>query len=320
MFNLILFYDIQKIIFWISIILLMLFSLPARSTRRPIVTPVIRIRVPITLRIHVPVTLRWSFIFKFLKSSFLENHSSESIHIWTLGTLEDPLSFHDCFSVMQTIYADSWSDISWPCDIDLCVMNWRSACAFEEWIYGGQKCQNLMSWLKCRSQRYFYGPVILPYVFNSIWWINVILWDNESVWCNFWPRNKFRSQWTIYHGPVILSYVLKTIGWMNIMLWNKESVWQVLDVGQNDIYFMVHWFCLAIEVRWFCFLLFIASQKTFYWQGAIQASYTVMQQLLLDLWILNIQYNLIFYIQQNRTVISIHNLIFRYPKSNLGYP
>ena len=35
-----------------------------------------------------------SFIFKFSKSSYLNSPSSESIHIWTIGTLECRLSFH----------------------------------------------------------------------------------------------------------------------------------------------------------------------------------------------------------------------------------
>ena len=41
----------------------------------------------------------WNY-FKVLRSSnssgeYLTNHSSESIHIWTIGTLEGRLSFHD---------------------------------------------------------------------------------------------------------------------------------------------------------------------------------------------------------------------------------
>ena len=64
-----------------------IFSLPVRSTRRAIaIIPVFRVRVL--------VTLRQSFIFKFSKSSYLDSHSSESIHIWTIGTLEGRLSFH----------------------------------------------------------------------------------------------------------------------------------------------------------------------------------------------------------------------------------
>ena len=48
-----------------------LFSSPIRSTRRAIVvTPVVRVRVP--------VTLRQSFICKFFKSSYLNSHSSEA--------------------------------------------------------------------------------------------------------------------------------------------------------------------------------------------------------------------------------------------------
>ena len=39
-------------------------------------------------------------LFKVLRASnssgvYLTNHSSESIHIWTIGTLEGRLSFHD---------------------------------------------------------------------------------------------------------------------------------------------------------------------------------------------------------------------------------
>ena len=69
---------------------LLIFSSPVRSTRRAIaVTPVVRVHV------RVPVTLRPSFISKFSESSYLDSHSSESIHIWTIGTLEGRLSFHD---------------------------------------------------------------------------------------------------------------------------------------------------------------------------------------------------------------------------------
>ena len=83
----------------------------------------------------------WQKFFTELRESFssgvyLKNHSSESIHIWTIGTLEGGLSFHDSwpqgpcprvglevkiedtfkkylfyFSVMETTYADSLSDM-----------------------------------------------------------------------------------------------------------------------------------------------------------------------------------------------------------------
>ena len=63
-----------------------LISSPVWSTRTAIV---------VTEVVRVPVTLRQSFICKFFKSSYLDSHSSESIHIWTIGTLEGRLSFHD---------------------------------------------------------------------------------------------------------------------------------------------------------------------------------------------------------------------------------
>ena len=31
------------------------------------------------------------------------------------------------------------------------------------------------------SDLFFHGPVILPYILNNIWWMNIILLKNESV-------------------------------------------------------------------------------------------------------------------------------------------
>ena len=96
------------------------------------------------------------------------------------------------FSVMETIFADSWSDMARSCDIDLWIMKWRTV-----WPI-------------------FHGPVIL---LISIWCMNIILWDYESVWPEVWPKNKCRSLWPIFYGPVILPCILKTIWCMNIMFW-----------------------------------------------------------------------------------------------------
>ena len=59
---------------------------------------------------------------------------------------------------------------------------------------------------------------------SSIWCMNNIIWDYESVWPKVWPQNKYRSLWPIFHGPVILPYILKTIWCMYIILWEYESV------------------------------------------------------------------------------------------------
>ena len=105
------------------------------------------------------------------------------------------------FFVVETTYADSWPDMTQPCDMDLWVMKWRSA-----WPI-------------------FHGPVILPYILKTIWCVNIILWDYESVWPNFWPQNKYRSVWPICHDPVIVPYSLKTISWLSIITLDYESIW-----------------------------------------------------------------------------------------------
>ena len=108
------------------------------------------------------------------------------------------------FSVTQTISADSWSDISRPCDIDLCGMKWWSA-----WPI-------------------LHGPVILPYILKTIWCMISKFLDNESVWCTSLTSNKCRSQWPIFHGPAVLPYILKFTWCINVMVCENESVWRNL--------------------------------------------------------------------------------------------
>ena len=47
------------------------------------VTPVVHVPVPVPVRVPVRVTLA----LKFSRSPYLDNHSSESIHTWTIDTL-----------------------------------------------------------------------------------------------------------------------------------------------------------------------------------------------------------------------------------------
>ena len=126
---------------------------------------------------------------------------------------------------MKTTWADSWSDFGQPCNIDLRVMKRRPP------------------WPT------FHGPVILPYILKTFWYMNTILQDYESIWPDIWPQNKCRSLWLIFHGPVILRYILKTIWYMNTILWDYESVWPdvwpKIIIGHCDLNFMVQWFCLA---------------------------------------------------------------------------
>ena len=75
----------------------------------------------------------------------------------------------------------------------------------------------------------------LPYILNTIWWLNVILWENASVWPDLWPPNKCRTQWSIFHDPVTLPNILKTIWWMNVFLIRCQHdttlIELIIDVG-----------------------------------------------------------------------------------------
>ena len=52
---------------------------------------------------------------------------------------------------------------------------------------------------KCRSLwPIFHGPVILPYILKTVWCMNIILRDYESVWPDVWPQNKCRSLWPYF--------------------------------------------------------------------------------------------------------------------------
>ena len=49
------------------------------------VTPVVHVPVPV--RVPVRVRVRVTLALKFSRSPYLDNHSSESIHTWTIDTL-----------------------------------------------------------------------------------------------------------------------------------------------------------------------------------------------------------------------------------------
>ena len=64
----------------------------------------------------------------------------------------------------------------------------------------------------------FHGPLIFPYVSNTVCWMSVIFLDDETVWHKLWPQNKYRSIWLIFHGLVILFNIFKIIWWVNIIV------------------------------------------------------------------------------------------------------
>ena len=50
------------------------------------------------------------------------------------------------------------------------------------------------------------------------WWMSIIFLDNETVWHDLWPQNKYRSTSPIFHGLVILLNIFKIIWWVNIIV------------------------------------------------------------------------------------------------------
>ena len=67
--------------------------------------------------------------------------------------------------------------------------------------------------------------MILRYIFKTYWCINMIPWNNESVWLDALPQNKTVSRWPVFHGSVILPYILKAFWCINMILWANKSVW-----------------------------------------------------------------------------------------------
>ena len=120
--------------------------------------------------------------------------------------------------------------------------------------------------MKWRSSAWpiFHGSVILPYILKTIWYMSIIVWDNESVWhdvdlqisvghCNlyFMVQSFCLISWRLFdvwtslfgimsqydpkcdlkinidHWPILLGPVifLKIMWCMNIILWDYGSVW-----------------------------------------------------------------------------------------------
>ena len=87
---------------------------------------------------------------------------------------------------------------------------------------------------------YFNGPVILLYMWKTIWHINIIPPDYEMVLHNIWPEYECWSVWPtgMFNGPVILLYIWKSIWHMKIILPVNPSQhdWKIVyrDVKQQS--------------------------------------------------------------------------------------
>ena len=73
----------------------------------------------------------------------------------------------------------------------------------------------------------FHSPVILPFILKTMWRINIIIWDYESVWWHFDLKINV-GHCDLYFMVQWFCHILKTLWCMNIILWDYESVWPAM--------------------------------------------------------------------------------------------
>ena len=129
---------------------------------------------------------------------------------------------------MEPIYADSWSDMAQPRDMDLWVMKWRSA-----WPI-------------------FHDPVILCYILKTVWCMYIIISYFRSM--NQYDPT-FDLKINVGHCDLY-----SMVQWFCLISWRLFDGWTILfgimsqydpkfdlkiNIGHyDDLYFMVQWFCL----------------------------------------------------------------------------
>ena len=107
--------------------------------------------------------------------------------------------------------------------------------------------------------------MILPYILKTVWCMNIIIWDYESVWPKVLPQNKYRSLWPIF-----------MVQWFCVTSWRLFDVWtsycgikgqydltfdRKINVGLCDLYFMVQWLCYVAKTIW-CMSVIFSDNET----------------------------------------------------------
>ena len=112
------------------------------------------------------------------------------------------------------------------------------------------------SWSEGQHDLYFTVQCIL----KTIWWMNIIIWDYESVWPKVWP------QINVGHCDL---YIM--VQWFCLISWRLFDVLTLLfgimsqydpkfdlkiNIGHCDLYFMVQWFCVTSWRLWYMNIIF----------------------------------------------------------------
>ena len=129
--------------------------------------------------------------------------------------------------------------ISWIFDVSSYIL-WDNGSVWHD-IWPQNICRSL--WL------IFHGLVILLYILKTIWYMNTIRWDYESVWSDVLLKINvglcdlyFMVQWFALYLESYSVAEHHTLGfWVS---YNDPKSCLTIFVGHCDLYFMVHWICL----------------------------------------------------------------------------
>ena len=139
--------------------------------------------------------------------------------IWYMNTYFGIMSQYDLMFDLKIFVGccDLYLMVQW-----FCLISWKLCSGWT--LYLGTMSQyEPTSDLKIfvgHYDLYFMVHWICLNILKTVWCMNIILWDYESVW----PQNKCRSLWPLVHGPVILLYILNNIWWMTIIILENQSV------------------------------------------------------------------------------------------------
>ena len=169
------------------------------------------------------------------------------------------------WDIMETTYADSWSDMAQSCDIDLWVMKWRSAwpifhgtVILPSWLF--DVCTSYLGIMNQYDPR-FDRKINVGHcdLYFMVQWFYLVSGRLFDVWTSlFGIMNQYdpRFALTINVNHCDLYFMVQ---WFCIISWRLFDVWtsyfrimgqhdQTFDlrinVGHCDLFFMVRWCCL----------------------------------------------------------------------------
>ena len=93
-----------------------------------------------------------------------------------------------------------------------CLISWRLLDGWASSFELMSRCGTNIDLIYVGSSVLYFTVQWFCFYIQSVSWINVswmnaILWNEESVWCNDRPHNKCRSWWPIFHCPLSVPYL-----------------------------------------------------------------------------------------------------------------